>query len=439
MMIAPQQAYLECLSGEPAAVAIGRLYGPDDAGQQRERMISLLLWHHRRFGAERMSLVSSPGRTELGGNHTDHQLGRVLAAAVQLDCLAAVTPNGSDRINLSGEGVDAEIVIDGTDTMPKLEEEGTPQALVRGVIAGFRGMGLKVGGFDACLNATVKPGTGLSSSAAFSVLIGEICNLLFNGNRLGPLELALIAQSAENRYFGKPCGLMDQLACAAGRILHIDFKDPGQPATEVIGSCPFVAGYCLAVVDTGGSHSGLTEEYAAIPDEMSRAAMVLGQPFARGLAIDQVCAALLQLRQMTGDRAILRLLHFIRENERVMAMAEALKAGDTRTYLQLVRASGDSSWRLLQNCASHTSSKDQGVALALALTEMFLADGAWRVHGGGFAGTVQVYVPRERFEAYRQQMENIFGRGSVIELQVGRPGVCAILPDGRLLPAGQED
>lgn len=437
-MIAPQQAYLHCLSGEPATATIRRLYGPDDAGQQRERMISLLQRHHRRFGAERMLLVSAPGRTELGGNHTDHQHGRVLAAAVHLDCLAAVTPNGATRLHLSGEGDDSEIVIDGSDTRPKPEEEGTPMALVRGVIAGFRDRGLVVGGFDACLHATVKPGTGLSSSAAFSVLIGEICNLLFNGNRLGPVELALIAQSAENRYFGKPCGLMDQLACAAGHILHIDFNDPVQPATEVIESCPFAADYCLAVVDTGGSHSGLTKEYAAIPDEMSRAAMVLGQPFARGLAIDQVCAALPQLRQLTGDRAILRLLHFIRENERVKAMAKALKVGDARTYLQLVRDSGDSSWRLLQNCASRTSSEDQGVALALILTEIFLADGAWRVHGGGFAGTIQVYVQRERFAAYRQQMEGVFGKGSVIELQVGRPGVCAILPDGRLLPAGQE-
>ena len=437
-MIAPRQAYLHCVSGDQGSAPIRRLYGPDDAERQRERMVRLLHRHHRRFGAERLLLVSAPGRTELGGNHTDHQHGRVLAAAVQLDCLATATPNGTDRIHLSGEGVDAEVVLDGADTRPKPEEAGTPRALVRGVVAGFRERGLATGGFDACLHATVRPGTGLSSSAAFSVLIGEICNLLFNRNRLGPLDLALIGQSAENGYFGKPCGLMDQLACAAGRILHIDFNDPVQPGMEVIDSCPFTSRYCLAVVDTGGSHSGLTDEYAAIPGEMSRAAMVLGQPFARGLAIDQVCAALPQLRRQAGDRAILRLLHFLRENDRVMAMAEALRAGDTRTYLQLVRASGDSSWRLLQNCTSRVSCEEQGVALALTLTGMFLEDGAWRVHGGGFAGTIQVYVPRERFAAYRQQMENVFGSGAVIELQVGRPGVCAILPDGRLLPAGQE-
>ncbi|KAB2888197.1 MAG: galactokinase [Desulfobulbaceae bacterium] len=437
-MIAPRQAYLHYVDGDSWAAPIRRLYGAVDEEWQRERMTSLLHRHYRRFGAERLLLVSAPGRTELGGNHTDHQHGRVLAAAVHLDCLAAATPNGTDRIRLSGEGVDAEIDIDCTQTRPRPEEEGTPQALVRGVIAGFRERGLATGGFDTSLHATVRPGTGLSSSAAFSVLIGEICNLLFNGNRLGPLDLALIAQSAENGFFGKPCGLMDQLACAAGRILHIDFNDPVQPVMEVVDSCPFTSRYCLAVVDTGGSHSGLTDEYAAIPGEMSKAATVLGQPFARGLAIDQVRAGLPQLRRQAGDRAILRLFHFIRENDRVMEMVEALRAGDTGTYLQLVRASGDSSWRLLQNCTSRTSSEEQGVPLALALTEMFLADGAWRVHGGGFAGTIQVYVPQELFEAYRQHMEGVFGSGCVIELQVGRPGVCAILPDGRLLPAGQE-
>lgn len=437
-MIAPRQAYLHCVGGDLGSAPLRRLYQAEDEEWQRERMISLLHRHHRRFGAERMLLVSAPGRTELGGNHTDHQHGRVLAAAVHLDCLAAAAPNGTGRIHFSGDGSDAEIVVDGTDTRPKPEEEGTPRALVRGVVAGFRERGLETGGFDACLHATVRPGTGLSSSAAFSVLTGEICNLLFNGNRLGPLDLALIAQSAENGYFGKPCGLMDQLACAAGRILHIDFNDPVQPGIEVIDSSPFTSRYCLAVVDTGGSHSGLTDEYAAIPEEMSRAALALGQPFARGLAIAQACAGLPQLRRQAGDRAILRLFHFIRENDRVMAMAEALRAGDTGAYLQLVQDSGDSSWRLLQNCTSRASSQEQGVALALALTEMFLADGAWRVHGGGFAGTIQVYVPRERFEAYRQYMEGVFGRGCVIELQVGRPGVCAILPDGRLLTAGQE-
>lgn len=436
-MIAPHQAYLNCVSGDLGTSSIRRLYGPPDEERQRERMIGLLHRHRSRFGAERLLLVSAPGRTELGGNHTDHQHGRVLAAAIHLDCLAAATPNGTDRVRLSGEGGEADIVIDGSDTRPRTEEEGTALALVRGVLAGCQARGLKVGGFDACIDATVMPGTGLSSSAAFSVLIGEICNLLFNGNRLGPVDLALIAQSAENRYFGKPCGLMDQLACAAGGVLHIDFNDPGQPEIEAIERCPFAACYCLAVVDTGGSHSDLTEEYAAIPGEITRAARVLGRSCARGLEIAQVCAALPDLRRQAGDRAILRLVHFIRENDRVMAMAEALRAGDTGTYLQLVRASGDSSWRLLQNCASRTSSEEQGVALALALTEIFLADGAWRVHGGGFAGTIQVYVPRELFEAYRLYMEGVFGKGCVIELQVGRPGVCAILPDGRLLPAGQ--
>jgi galactokinase len=436
-MIPAISKYLEFLQAPGKAEALlATLYGPGDQTSQRARCMELLQRQQQRFGVSDALLISSPGRTELGGNHTDHNHGRVLAAAVNLDCLAAISPNGEERITLSSAGFPAEIEIDIGDSQLHPDEHGRAEALIRGVAAAFRQRGHAVGGFDACLHATCRPGTGLSSSAAFSVLIGAAFNFLFNENRLTATELALIGQFAENRYFGKPCGLMDQLASAAGHILHIDFNDPAQPIIERIDSSPFAADYRLAVVDTGGSHVGLTPEYAAIPQEMFAAAAALGRPFARGLSLDDVRRHLPGLRQTVGDRAILRLMHFILENDRVEAMARALCENDTAGYLQLVRASGDSSWRLLQNCTSSTSIAAQGVALALVLTESFLDSGAWRVQGGGFAGTIQVYVPRPRFAEYQEYIEGFFGAGSLIELHVGRPGVCALLPDGRLQSAG---
>ena len=431
------QAYRDSLGSEGVLTALSQLYGPGDLSWQSQRLAGLLEQQRQRFGAKKTLIISAPGRTELGGNHTDHNHGRVLAAAVDLDCLAAVTANEGRKITLVSEGFSSEISIDIDDLRPRPEECNRPEALVRGVVAAFRDRGLAVGGFDACLHATCRPGTGLSSSAAFSVLIAAACSQLFHDNRLSPVDLALIAQSAENTYFGKPCGLMDQLASAAGHILHIDFMNAEKPEMEVIDQQPFSEDYCLAVVDTGGSHVGLTPEYAAIPEEMFGAAQVLGKTFARGLSLEDVWTGLPRLRETVGDRAILRLIHFILEDSRVEAMAQALVNGDTEAYLRLVRASGDSSWRLLQNCTSTTSTTQQGVALALVLTETFLADGAWRVQGGGFAGTIQVYVPRTRFEEYCTAMEGIFGSGCVIELHVGRPGVCALLPDGRLLEAGK--
>lgn len=427
--------YLEFFAGERSSASLVALYGPGVQAAARERCISLLHRHLRRFGSDKILMLSAPGRTELGGNHTDHNHGRVLAAAVNLDCLAAISMADGDRITLVSEGFSPEITIDYRDGQVQPSEAGRPEALVRGVVAAFRQRGHAVGGFDASIHATCLPGTGLSSSAAFSVLIAAGLNILFNDNRLTATELALIARFAENHYFGKPCGLMDQLASAAGHILHIDFLTPDQPVIERIDGCPFAANYRLAVIDTGGSHVNLTDEYAAIPKEMFAAAAALGRSFARGLTVDDLFARLPDLRADVGDRAILRLMHFIGENQRVEVMARALKDNAAEDFLALVRASGDSSWRLLQNCTSTTSVTSQGVALALALTETILDRGAWRVHGGGFAGTVQVYIPRQRFAEYRAHMEGVFGPGTVIELHVGRPGVCALLADGRLLPA----
>ncbi|QGY41976.1 galactokinase [Pseudodesulfovibrio cashew] len=376
-------------------------------------------------------LVSAPGRTELGGNHTDHNHGVVLAAAVSFDCLAVARASEGNRIRVKSEGFGGTIEVDCADTAPRKTEEGTPEALIRGVVHGFAQAGHVVGGFDACVSGGVPMGVGLSSSAAFEVCMGQVLNQLFNEGRVTPLELARFGQQAENVHFGKPCGLMDQLACAAQGVLSIDFADPASPVTRQVDFDFGATDYQLAVVDTGGSHADLTPEYAAIPAEMGRAARVLGQETARGLTVAQVLDAAPTIRREAGDRALLRLLHFIEESDRAQAQAEALAQGDMTAFLRLVLASGDSSWRLLQNCVSTIRPEEQPIPLALTLTERFLGgNGAWRIQGGGFAGTIQAYVPRDRFPDYQAYMEAVFGLGAVLPLRVRRPGLDLILPDG---------
>jgi galactokinase len=290
-------------------------------------------------------------------------------------------------------------------------------------------MGHPVAACDVCVDGRVPVGSGLSSSASFEVCIGQVFNALFCGGTVPPVDLARIGRRAENVHFGKPCGFMDQIACAVQGVLSIDFKDQAEP---VVGGVDFDfagTGYQLAVVDTGGSHADLTPEYAAIPDEMVRAAGVLGRASARGLTLAEVLAAAPRLRREAGDRAVLRLIHFIEENERAQAQARALRSGDMDGFLALVRASGDSSWRLLQNCVATVRPLEQGIPLALILTERFLGGaGACRVQGGGFAGTIQAYVPTHRFEEYGRFMDGVFGQGAVVPLMVRRPGHERIRP-----------
>ncbi|MBI9079990.1 MAG: galactokinase [Pseudodesulfovibrio sp.] len=379
----------------------------------------------------RAVLVSAPGRTELGGNHTDHNNGVVLAAAVHLDCLAVASPTDGNGIRIRSEGFAESIEIELDDLSPRKGEEGTSAALVRGVAHGFREAGHGIAPFDACLAGDVPMGSGLSSSAAFEVCIGQIFNQLFNDGRVLPIELARIGRMAENVYFGKPCGFMDQITCAMQGVLSIDFQDQSEPLVQEIEFDFADSGYQLAVVDTGGSHADLTPEYAAIPDEMKRASRLFGQEMARGLTLQQVLDKASEIRREVGDRPLLRLIHFIEENERAIHQAAALRSGDMEQYLDMVNASGESSWRLLQNCISTTNFMEQGIPLALTLTERFLqGKGAWRIQGGGFAGTIQAYVPNDRFEAYQTFMDGLFGPGSVLPLQVRKPGNDCICPGG---------
>ena len=352
-----------------------------------------------------IALISAPGRTELGGNHTDHQRGRVLAAAVSLDMVAAVSPNEDGRVRICSEGmppVDIEI----GDGSAKQAEEGTSAALVRGVAAGIAGLGARIGGFDAAMVSAIPVGAGLSSSAAYEILIGSIFNELYNGGALAPVQLATVGHTAENIYFNKPCGMMDQTACAVGGVVAIDFCDPQKPVIEQI-ACDFNArGYRLFITDAGGSHANLTDEYAAIPREMRAAASALGAQVLRFADEETFYRQLPTLRRRIGDRAALRAMHFFDENRRAGQEAEALRAGDMTAFVSLMRESGASSELMLQNIWPGDQGQERSVALALALSARILAGkgGAWRVHGGGFAGTIQALVPQNLAAEYMETM-----------------------------------
>ena len=426
--------YAEALDSGRLDRQLARWYGPEEAASQRKRYSGLLSGLEAQFGGGAAVLVSAPGRTELGGNHTDHNRGRVLAAAVHLDLAAAASPRSDSWVNIRSEGFSDLIRVDLSDLCPLDEEKGLPESLVRGVTAGVVRSGLRVGGFNACVRGAVPMGAGLSTSAAFEILIGAIFNHLFNDGALDEVTAARIGQAAETGYFGKPCGLMDQLASAVGGLLHLDFEDPERPEIERIEADFEGSGYRLVVVDTGGSHEDLTPDYAAIPLEMGAVAAWFGRDALRGLSVWDLLNEAGPLRGKAGDRAVLRALHFIEENDRVRDQAAALRQGRLADFLRLASASGDSSWRLLQNCVGSADPSDQRIPLALAMTERFLeGDGACRIHGGGFAGTIQAYIPAGRLEDYQRLMGRVFGLEAVIPLRI-RPAGGSLLALGE---AGQ--
>jgi len=394
------------------------LYGPQGLEEQFIRWKALASRHEELFGEADILLFSTPGRTELGGNHTDHNRGMVLAGSINLDTIAAVSLTQKQEAVIDSEGYPA-VRVDLSDLKVRKDEEGQTEALVRGIAARFREKGYEIGGFRANTTSSVLKGSGLSSSAALEVLVGTIFSTLFNGNMVTSTEIAQIGQYAENHYFGKPCGLMDQVACANGGIVAIDFKDPDRPVITPVVYNFNKAGYTLMVVDTGGNHADLTPEYAAIPAEMGTIAREFGKTVCRDVEETAFKDAIPALREKTGDRAILRALHFYNDNKRVSAMVEALRDNRMEEYLNQVNSSGRSSFCYLQNVYPGKEPREQGISLALALTEEFLdGKGACRVHGGGFAGTIQVYVPNERADDYIGYMSRFFGKGSVTPLRL---------------------
>lgn len=365
---------------------------------------------------------SAPGRTEIGGNHTDHQRGRVLAAAVNLDTRAAVRVNGTDTVRILSKGYPLCTVSLNT-LVPQENEINTTPALVRGVCARFAELGCKVEGFDAYCESTVLPGSGLSSSAAFEVLIGTIVNHLFFGGRVSQPEIARIGQYAENVFFGKPCGLMDQTASAVGNLVTIDFFDKDHPVIEPVDFDFSACGHALCIIDSQASHADLTDEYAAIPGELKQICAYFGKEVLTQISEADFFAAIPALRKICPDRAVLRAIHFYQENARVPQQVEALRRGDFAAFLELVKQSGYSSYMYLQNVIPAGYVEHQDVAVSLALCEHYLrGKGAYRVHGGGFAGTVQAFVPFELLDSFRAGIDAVLGKGACHVLSIRPQG-----------------
>ena len=399
-----------------------------DVAGYRERFIKAIESFEGLYGADRhISIFSAPGRTEIGGNHTDHQRGRVLAASVNLDVIAIVSQNPDTKVRIKSEGHRGdEIDAKNQDVNPS--EVNTSRALIRGICARYQQLGYTVGGFDAYTTSNVLTGSGLSSSAAFEVLVGTIVNELFCGGKESALSIAQIGQYAENVYFGKPCGLMDQAASSVGGFVQIDFQDKDHPEAQKVDFDFTKCGYALCIIDTKGSHSDLTPDYAAVPAEMKEVAAFFGKEVLRDTDENAVLAAIPALREKVGDRAILRALHFFAENRRVAAQKAALKAGDLDTFLANVIASGRSSFCYLQNVYTTKNVSEQGLSLALCLAERVLSGkrAAWRVHGGGFAGTIQAFVPTEDVAEFRAVMDAAFGEGRCMVLRVRPEGALRV-------------
>lgn len=369
-----------------------------------------------------VGLFSAPGRTEIGGNHTDHQQGCVLAAAVNMDALTAAAPNGTDRVRVLSEGYPS-FEVDLSDLEPREEEISSPAGLVRGIAAALAAKGYRVSGFSACVTSDVPKGSGLSSSASFEVLMGVIFNSLFCGDALSSVDIARAGQFAENNYAMKPCGLMDQAASAVGGLVSMDFSRREDPVLDSIEFDFAREGYTLCVVNTGGDHCNLTPDYAAIPREMRAVARQLGKKQLGRADESLFYAELPRLRARLGDRAVLRAIHFFDESRRALEQAECLRRDDVEGFLRLVNESGRSSEQLLQNIWSPRRSRTQAVAVGLELARRLLAGkGAYRVHGGGFAGTVQAYVPAGLWPEFAGEMERVFGVGSVCPLAIRPQG-----------------
>lgn len=392
---------------------------------QKDRYIKAIEKFEELYGEDEAEIYSAPGRSEICGNHTDHQHGEVLAASINLDAIAIVKKNDNVRVVSDHYKM---ITISLDDIEKKEEEEGTTTALIKGVLKGLKDRGNKIGGFDAYITSDVLIGAGLSSSAAFETIIGTIISGLYNDMKVAASDIAIIGQYAENVYFGKPCGLMDQMACSVGNLVHIDFADKENPVIDPVSFDFAKYGYSLCITDTKGSHADLTHEYAAVPAEMREAAAVLGKEVLHGVTLEELLENAEEIRKKTSDRAYLRAIHFVTENVRVQKAVAALRAEDFDGFLKQIQASGDSSYKYLQNVYTNQDVKHQNVSVALAVSDAILGgNGVCRVHGGGFAGTIQAFVKNEAVKEYKETLDRVFGNGACEVLKIRKYGGMKVL------------
>ena len=419
----------KALTGGSLDERLTYIYGEAALAAQKARYAKAIEEFEALYGTDRdVALYSVAGRSEISGNHTDHNFGRVIAASIDLDIIAVAAPRHDNTVRVKSEGFPEDVVDLDSFTEPRTDRFERSDALIAGVAAGFRTKNYAVGGFDAYTTSNVLKGSGISSSAAFEDMIGNIFSHLYNDGKIDNVEIAKLSQYAENKFFGKPCGLMDQVACAVGGIVAIDFADPTAPVIEQLNFDITAAGYNLCIINTGGNHADLTDDYASIPKEMKAVAAELGKTVLREVDRNDLIAAVPALRKKLGDRALLRAFHFLAENERVALQTQALREGDLDTFFANVLASGHSSFCYLQNVFTTKNISEQGVSLALCLADNYLNTkaAAWRVHGGGFAGTIQAFVPAEEVEGFRAYMDAALGEGHCMVLRIRPVGAVKI-------------
>lgn len=419
---------LRILEGEPAKELMTKLYGREQAEENTERYRDMIEKFKKAYGDKDILMFSSPGRTEISGNHTDHNQGKVLAGSINLDCVGIAAKNGTSRVNLISETFNQEFSVDLTDLTASERKAGT-EDLVRGLLQGFLEFGYEIGGFDAYITSNVISSAGVSSSAAFEMLLCSMINTFFNNGSMDTVAYAHVGKYAENVYWDKASGLLDQMACAVGGLITIDFLDPAAPVVEAIDFDFASQDHSLIIVQTGRGHADLSSDYSSIPNEMKKVAEYFGKEVCAEITEEQVLRQLKGVREFAGDRSVMRALHFFEENKRVEAEVAALKEGRFDDFLTEITASGNSSWKWLQNCFTNANYQEQGITVALALTELFIAEkkrGACRVHGGGFAGVIMAMLPNELVDEYVAYIEEKLGEGSAYRMTIRPYGAICV-------------
>lgn len=419
---------LQLLGSEQAKSLMVKLYGEKQAEENTERYRQMVMKFKETYGDRDILMFSSPGRTEIGGNHTDHNHGKVLAGSINLDCVGVAARNDSSVVNLVSETFNQKFSIDIKDLEPSERKAGT-EDLVRGLLQGFQESGYEIGGFDAYITSNVISSAGVSSSASFEMLLCSMINTFFNHGRMDTVAYSHVGKYAENIYWDKASGLLDQMACAVGGLITIDFKDPAAPVVEKIDFDFSSQGHSLIIVQTGKGHADLSADYSSVPAEMKKVAEYFGKEVCAEITEEQVIGNLKGVREFAGDRSVMRALHFFEENKRVEAEVAALKEGRFQDFLEGITASGNSSWKWLQNCYTNAAYQEQGITVALALTELFIKDkkkGACRIHGGGFAGVIMAMLPDDIVEEYVEYIEAALGEGSAYRMSIRPYGAICV-------------